>query len=172
MHAQVHDIAQSDSQCAGLLGWAGFDYASLNGHTWDRVKWPGVVDTFRVLKPGAACYGSQVDPQLRPVVVPLFCWDFGPGSPAGGPGPGAMIATNCDRLEIYVGGQHVATGRPDPGRFANLAHPPVFVDLTVHPGSGRQAGAARRNCASTVTWPGRLRASSGCPRIHQVTAST
>ena len=31
MHAQVHDIAQSDPGYAGLLGWAGFDYASLTG---------------------------------------------------------------------------------------------------------------------------------------------
>jgi beta-galactosidase len=142
MHAQVHDIAQADSKCAGLLGWAGFDYASLNGHIWDRVKWPGVADTFRVLKPGAACYESQVDPKLRPVVMPLFCWDFGPGSPVGGPGPGAMIATNCDRLEIYVGGQHVATGTPDHGRFANLAYPPAFVDLTIPGSSGADGNGA------------------------------
>ena len=42
-----------------------------------------------------------------------------------------MIATNCDRLEVYVAGRHVATGRPDTRRFGALAHPPVFVDLTV-----------------------------------------
>jgi beta-galactosidase len=42
-----------------------------------------------------------------------------------------MIATNCDRLEIYVGSAHVATGTPDTRRFGGLAHPPVFADLTV-----------------------------------------
>ena len=42
-----------------------------------------------------------------------------------------MIATNCDRLEVYVAGRHVATGVPDTRRFGGLAHPPVFVDLTV-----------------------------------------
>src|SRR6266567_3923908 len=31
MHAQVHNIARSDTRYAGLLGWAGIDYASLNG---------------------------------------------------------------------------------------------------------------------------------------------
>ncbi len=66
---------------------------------------------------------------MRPVVIPLFCWDFGPDSPAGGPGPAAVIATNCDRVEVYAGGTHVATGTPDATRFGNLAHPPVFVDL-------------------------------------------
>jgi beta-galactosidase len=133
MHAQVHDIARSDNRYAGLLGWAGIDYASLNAgrRTWHTLKTPGVIDTFRVPKPGAAFYRSQLSPGVRPVILPVFFWDFGAGSPPGGPGDRAMIATNCERLEIYVGGQHVATGTPDTQAFANLAYPPVFADLTV-----------------------------------------
>ncbi|HEY1322412.1 MAG TPA: hypothetical protein VGF32_19295 [Streptosporangiaceae bacterium] len=133
LHAQVHNIAQSNPRYAGLLGWCGIDYASLNGgnRIWDTLKTPGVTDTFRVLKPGAAFYQSQLDPTVRPVIVPAFFWDFGPNSPAGGPGANAMIATNCDRLEIYVAGQHFGTGTPDAAQFASLACPPVFVDLTV-----------------------------------------
>ncbi len=142
MHAQVHcisrehSIAQAAGVYAGLLGWAGIDYASLNGgnRIWDNMKTPGVIDTFRVPKPGAAFYQSQVDPRVRPVILPVFFWDFGAGSPMkgdGGPGPNSMIATNLDRLEIYVGGQHVATGTPDQQQFGSLAYPPVFVDLTV-----------------------------------------
>jgi hypothetical protein len=133
MHAQVHDIAQSNAAYAGLLGWAGIDYASLNGgnRIWHAVKWPGVLDTFRVPKPGAAFYRSQVDPTLTPVILPVFFWDFGSGSPASGPGAGTMIATNCDRLEIYVGGQHFATGTPDTQDYASLFYPPAIVDLTV-----------------------------------------
>jgi beta-galactosidase len=138
LHAQVHDSARSDIRYAGLLGWAGFDYASLNGGSriWETLKTPGVLDTFRVPKPGAAFYRSQADPRTRPVVIPVFFWDFGPGSPPKGPGPGTMIATNCDRLEIYVGGRHFTAGLPDWARFASLPHPPVFVDLTVD-GSSR-----------------------------------
>ena len=133
LHAQVHNIARSDTRYAGLLGWAGFDYASLNGddRIWKTLKTPGVLDTFRVPKPGAAFYRSQVDPRARPVILPVFFWDFGVGSPPEGPGPDAMIATNCDRLEVYLGGGHLATGTPDRARFASLPHPPVFVDLTV-----------------------------------------
>jgi beta-galactosidase len=132
MHAQVHDIAQSNTAYAGLLGWAGIDYASLNGgnRIWHNVKWPGVLDTFRVPKPGAAFYRSQADPTIAPVILPVFFWDFGSSSPASGPGPGTMIATNCDRLEIYVAGQHFATGTPDTQDYASLSHPPVIVDLT------------------------------------------
>jgi beta-galactosidase len=133
MHAQVHNLAQSDTSYAGLLGWAGIDYASYNGgnRIWAALKTPGVIDTFRVPKPGAAFYQSQVDPSITPVILPVFFWDFGPGSPQQGPGPDSMIATNLDRLEIYVGGQYLATGTPDTTDFASLAHPPVFVDLTV-----------------------------------------
>jgi beta-galactosidase len=138
LHAQAHNGARSDTRYAGLLGWAGFDYASLNGgnRIWRALKTPGVLDTFRVAKPGAAFYRSQVDPRLRPVVLPVFFWDFGPGSPPNGPGRDAVIATNCDRLEIYLGDRHFATGTPDRGRFGHLAHPPVFADLTVD-GSSR-----------------------------------
>ncbi len=129
MHAQVHEIAQADARYAGLLGWTGFDYASLHGHTWDNVKWPGVADTFRVAKPGAAFYRSQVDPRLQPVILPVFFWDSQPPAAPHGHGSEAMIATNCDRLDFYVGGLHAATGYPDTRRFGHLAHPPVFVDL-------------------------------------------
>jgi beta-galactosidase len=133
MHAQVHSIAASNPAYAGLLGWAGIDYASLNGgnRIWSHVKWPGVLDTFRVAKPGAAFYRSQVDPAVKPVILPVFFWDFGQGSPPAGPGPGAMIATNCDRLELYVGGVHFTTATPDTQDFPGLAHPPVLVNLTV-----------------------------------------
>jgi beta-galactosidase len=138
LHAQVHDSARSDTRYAGLLGWAGFDYASLNAgkRIWRTLKTPGVLDTFRVAKPGAAFYRSQADPRVRPVVLPVFFWDFGTSSPPNGPGPDSMIATNCDRLEIYLGGSHFATATPDRARFGHLPHPPAFADLTVD-GPGR-----------------------------------
>jgi beta-galactosidase len=133
LHARVHAIAGSDSRYAGLLGWAAIDYPSLNGgnRIWRALKTPGVLDIFRVAKPAAAFYRSQVDPRARPVILPAFCWESGPGAAPGGPGPDSMIATNCDRLEIYLGGTHVATALPDRDRFGSLAYPPAFADLTV-----------------------------------------
>jgi beta-galactosidase len=133
MHAQVHNLARAAVGYAGLLGWSGIDYASLHGgeRSWRNIKWPGVLDLFRVPKPGAGFYQSQVDPKVRPVIAPMFFWDFGPGSPAAGPGAGSMIATNCDRLEFYLAGQHLLTGLPDAADYASLAFPPVVADLTV-----------------------------------------
>jgi beta-galactosidase len=137
LHAQVHHTVRARPGYAGLLGWCGIDYASRNGgdRIWRGLKTPGVLDTFRVPKPAAAIYRTQLDPRVRPVIVPVFCWDFGPGSPPHGPGADAMIATNCERLEIFAGLEHIATGIPDRARFGGLAYPPVLADLTVD-GSG------------------------------------
>jgi beta-galactosidase len=130
-HALAHDQAQSDIRYAGLLAWAGFDYysATRNRKNWNTLRTPGVVDTFRVPKPGAAIYQSQADPATKAVIVPVFFWDasFAPA----GPGPDSMFATNCDRLEIFAGGRHLATATPDRRRFGHLAHPPAFADLTM-----------------------------------------
>ncbi len=136
-HALVHDQAQADPRFAGVLAWAGFDYYSAPSRTsaknWHALRTPGVVDTFRVPKPGAAIYQSQADPATRPVIVPVFFWDSRT-APAG-PGPGSMFATNCDRLEIFAGGAHLATATPDRRRFGHLAYPPAFADLTVRGGT-------------------------------------
>jgi beta-galactosidase len=138
MHAQVHDIAQGEAGYAGLLGWCGFDYPSLNGgdRIWRNLKTPGVMDIFRVSKPGAAFYRAQVPAADKAVILPLFFWDFGLGSPASGPGPAAIIATNCDRLELFVDGRHLTTALPDTGGYPNLTWPLAFANLSV-PGTGR-----------------------------------
>ena len=133
MHAQVHNLARSVGGYAGVLAWAGIDYASLNGgvRVWHNIKWAGVLDSFRVPKPGASFYRSQGDPAAAPVILPAFFWDFGPASPPGGPGQDAMIATNCDRLLLYLNGQLFSIATPDAVDLGSLAHPPVYVNLTV-----------------------------------------
>jgi beta-galactosidase len=156
MHAQVHDIAQGGAGYAGLLGWCAFDYASLNGgmRIWLNLKTPGVMDLFRVPKPGAGFYRSQVPSADQPVILPLFFWDYGPSSPVNGPGPDSAIATNCDRLELFVDGRHLGTALPDTDSYPNLACPPAFADLSV-PGTGlpelRIDGYVGTTLAATVT---------------------
>ena len=156
MHAQVHDIAQGGAGYAGLLGWCAFDYASLNGgmRIWLNLKTPGVMDLFRVPKPGAGFYRSQVPSAAKPVILPLFFWDYGPSSPVNGPGPDSAIATNCDRLELFVDGRHLGTALPDTDGYPNLACPLAFADLSV-PGTGlpelRIDGYVGTTLAATVT---------------------
>jgi beta-galactosidase len=129
LHGQAQSLARSEPAYSGLLAWAAFDYASPEGLDPESVKWAGVADGFRVPKPGAAIYQSQVDPAVRPVIVPVFFWD--PTGIFPTPAPTAMIGSNCERLEIFINGAHVTTGRPATGTplYGGLAYPPFLVDL-------------------------------------------
>jgi beta-galactosidase len=153
LHAQVHSLARSDPAYSGLLGWAAFDYASPMALNPSLVKWAGVADGFRVPKPGAAIYRSQVDPGIRPVIAPAFFWEPAPPKPAAPrarhqapiapdriPAPSplrpneVMIGSNCEQLKVYVGGVHVTTARPvtDSRLYRYLAYPPFLVSLPPH----------------------------------------
>lgn len=130
LHAEVHDDAASTPRYSGLLAWCAFDYDSLNGFVFENVKWPGVADTFRVLKPGAAFYQSQVDPSSRVVIAPAFYWDFSAVSPVTSLGASAMVCSNCDRLEVYVGGAHHSSLLPDATTYPHLTYPPFLLDVS------------------------------------------
>ena len=159
LHAQAHSLARSNQAYSGLLGWAAFDYASPVALAQDAVKWAGVADGFRIPKPGAAIYQSQVAPGVRPVIVPTFFWAPAPPQPEppapraqqqagtgqsrvfppphGGtpPAPSAstMIASNCEQLKIFIDGVHVTTALPasDFPLYSHLAYPPFLVSLPV-----------------------------------------
>ncbi len=133
-HARVHDLAASDDRYCGLLAWTGIDYPSGSGNQYRGVKYTGVVDLFRVPKPGAAIYQAQTDPRITPVIAPAFYWDFGPASPVTSL-PSAMICANLDRLEVYVGGRPFATLTPDASGYPNLAYPPSFADFSAVDGA-------------------------------------
>ena len=129
MHGQAQSQARSNPGYAGLLAWAGFDYGSLLGPGPYDIKWAGVADGFRVPKPGAAMYQTQGDPAVRPVIVPVFFWEAGGAVPA--PAQTAMIASNCERLEVFIGGRRVANAQPATNSplYGGLAHPPFLVRL-------------------------------------------
>jgi beta-galactosidase len=129
MHGQAQSQARSNPGYAGLLAWAGFDYGSLLGPGPYDIKWAGVADSFRVPKPGAAIYQAQGDPAVRPVIVPVFFWEAAGAVPA--PGQTAMIASNCERLEVFIGGTQVASAQPATRSplYGGLAHPPFLVRL-------------------------------------------
>jgi len=88
-----------------------------------------VADGFRVPKPGAAIYQTQGDPAVRPVIIPVFFWETVGAVPA--PNPTAMIASNCEQLEVFIAGTQVASARPAFGSplYQGLIHPPFLVRL-------------------------------------------
>ena len=67
-HALAHNQARADRRYAGVIAWAGIDYYSAPNpanptayaKNWNSLRTPGVLDVFRVPKPGAALYQSQV----------------------------------------------------------------------------------------------------------------
>ena len=85
-------------------------------------------------KAGAAFYRSQCSPAENPVILPVFFWDFGKSSP-NGPGKNAMVATNCDFLQVTIQGHPAVRASPDRRHYGHLDHPPVFVDLTATKGA-------------------------------------
>jgi beta-galactosidase len=128
-HAQAHDKGMSLPRCSGIIAWCAFDYGSLL-NSYRAVKYPGVADVFRIPKLGASFYQAQVNPKIRPVIIPNFYWDFGPETPRG-PGEDAAIFSNCDRLEISVDGKAFAMAKPDRTGFPHLLYPPFLCNLTV-----------------------------------------
>src|SRR5260370_38606611 len=109
MDGEAQSLARSEISYSGMLAWAAFDYASPEGLDPESLKYAGVADTFRVPKLGAAIYQSQVDPSVRPVIVPVFFRE--PGG-AFATTPPVIIASYCERLEIFVKVPHVTTGLP------------------------------------------------------------
>jgi beta-galactosidase len=126
-HAQAHDRAAQTKKNSGVIAWCAFDYGSLI-NSFNGVKCPGVADVFRIPKLGAAFYQAQISPKVRPVIALDFYWDFGPKTPSG-PGKNAAIFSNCDRLEIFIGGQPFASARPDRKNYSHLQYPPFFCAL-------------------------------------------
>ncbi len=142
-YAYANDEAMGNPRFTGLLAWVGFDYQAGMGNHYHGIKTAGLGDVFRILKPGAAIYRSQVAPETRIVIEPAFTWDptefmgqanvyaARPENRFWGPGEKAMICSNLDRLAVYLGDELVGDVLPDRERFPNLAYAPSFVDLTL-----------------------------------------
>ncbi len=136
-HAEVVDAFLGHQKIAGGVGWCAFDYHSQDWITIDGIQPWGVADVFRVPKYPAAVYASQLDPAVRPVLQAVTRWKV--GDQAGfdpnehlikhGHDAPMVIFSNCDRLDVYVGGEHKATCEPAHDRFPHLAHPPFFCSL-------------------------------------------
>ncbi|MGV8093169.1 MAG: glycoside hydrolase family 2 protein [Mangrovibacterium sp.] len=126
-HAQAHSRAGENPRNSGVIAWCAFEYASLL-NDYRTVKYPGVMDIFRIPKLGASFYMAQGDPATKPVIHPDFYWDFGPKSPKG-PGRDAAIFSNCDQLKLFIDGQPYVELVPDTKNYPRLKHAPFFADL-------------------------------------------
>ncbi|MGW4056725.1 glycoside hydrolase family 2 protein [Amycolatopsis sp. NPDC004747] len=132
LHARAHDLAAADDHYCGLLAWCAFDYPSGWQRSVDGSKYAGVSDIFRIPKPAAAFYASQVDPRVRVVAEPGFAWDF--TAQPSGPGPGATIWSNCERLLLFLDDRPAGEARSRRAEFPHLRYPPFAADVVVPKG--------------------------------------
>ena len=127
-HARVHNQLASNPQYAGGIGWCAFDYDThMEFGQGDRVCYHGVSDIFRLPKPAAHFYQSQCDPAEEIVLEPAFEWSA--GGDYSQTLETAMICSNCDHLNLYVGDRLIAEVDPDRTTFPSLRHPPFTLDL-------------------------------------------
>src|SRR5690606_2337691 len=126
-HTHVQDAAAGNPRVAGAIGWCAFDY-NTHGEfgSGDRICYHGVMDIFRLPKPAAALYESQIAPSVRPVVVVASYRTMGDLSVGGH--HTLWIYSNCHEIEVVV--HDSAYGRFQPNReaYPHLAHPPFKVE--------------------------------------------
>ncbi len=128
-HARVQNQAHSEPHSAGAIGWCAFDYNTHRDFgSGDRICYHGVADMFRIAKPAAGVYASQISPDVRPVLVPDSYWAIGEKS--GGGMKTVVVYTNCDCVKVFVGDCEVGQWAPDQEHFAGLDHAPVVMDLS------------------------------------------
>jgi beta-galactosidase len=128
-HARVHDQLASDDRYAGGIAWCAFDYNThSNFGSGDHICYHGVSDIFRIPKPAAYFYKSQVEPDEEVVLEAGFFWSSGDKSEGGGPGK-VPILSNCDHLKIYYDGALKQELDADRGTYAHLKYPPFLMDL-------------------------------------------
>lgn len=126
-HLEVLDAAYGDPTIAGCIGWCLFDYNTHKDFgAGDRICHHGVLDMMREPKFAAYAYKSQCDPAEEVVLQPVTFWSRGERN-IGGVLP-LTILTNCDAVELKIGGQPPKRAEPDRARYPHLPHPPVTVD--------------------------------------------
>lgn len=130
-HARIQSQASLMGGVSGAIGWCAFDYNThLDFGSGDRICYHGVMDIFRLPKFAGHFYASQIDPQQRIVLEPATNWTMGDRS-EGGNNP-LIIFSNCDRVGVFIGDEHMGDFTPDVEMYRGLPHPPIVVDGIGH----------------------------------------
>jgi len=130
-HARMHDWMASNLQYSGAIGWCAFDYNTHRDFgAGDRICYHGVMDIFRLPKPAAGFYKSQIEPENEVVIEPAFHWALGDSNERL---KKAVIASNCDHLKLYLltegTWELLAELDPDREQFPHLRYAPFVGNL-------------------------------------------
>jgi beta-galactosidase len=130
-HARMHDWMESNPQYSGAIGWCAFDYNTHDEFgSGDRICYHGVMDIFRLAKPAAGFYRSQIDPEKEIVLEPANHWA---SSDENERMDKMLISSNCDHLKLLVKkkGQWEAFAEADPDKaqFPHLKYAPFTINM-------------------------------------------
>ncbi|MDY2913920.1 MAG: glycoside hydrolase family 2 TIM barrel-domain containing protein [Candidatus Enteromonas sp.] len=122
-HALIVDQARGDKDCAGVIGWCAFDYATHRQFgSGDKICYHGVCDIFRNPKWAGYFYASQGEEPFLGVASSFLASEY-----EGGVLPTIPVFTNADYIEVYLDDVLVHRLYPDKETYPNLLHPPVFI---------------------------------------------
>ncbi len=134
VHAEILNAAFGHPRVAGAIGWCAFDYHTQDWVSGDGIQPWGMTDVFRAPKLAAAVYASQADPAVRPVLEAATRWKVGDAAgfdpneqtmKAGHAAP-LVVFSNCERVQVHIGGKLRGEFQPARDRFPHLPHPPFF----------------------------------------------
>ena len=80
---------------------------------------------FRIPKFAAQFYRSQIDLEKEIVLEPLTLWSNGELN--GGNLTPIVVFTNCERVELILGGKSTGRYYPDRKTYPGIDHPPVII---------------------------------------------
>ncbi len=125
-HARKHNLQRGHPDIAGAIGWCAFDYHTHKEFgSGDRICYHGVMDMYRLPKLAAHFYRSQKDPADEIVLQAATNWTMGDRN-GGGNNP-LTIFSNCDEIEVWIGGEAQGRFRPDVEHYPHLAHAPFTL---------------------------------------------
>lgn len=170
IHADILNALMGHPKVAGGIGWCAFDYASQDWISVDGIQPWGVCDIFRHPKFAAAFYASQMDPSVRPVLQAASRWKVGDqagfdpneNTMKNGHDAPLVIFSNCDRIEVRLGGEVKGTFEPARARFPHLAHPPFLCT-----GLGTLWGPSWKDLHLVGYVGGRIAAEQRIPASHE-----
>ena len=126
-HLLVLDAANADKEVSGSIGWCAFDYNTHKDFgSGDRICHHGVMDIFRLPKFASAAYRSQKSPEQEPVLHPMTLWTRGERAEGMEVSP-MLVATNCDKVELFIDGKLYGRYFPSRAHFKGLDYPPVII---------------------------------------------
>ena len=126
-HLLVIDAGCADRDVSGTIGWCAFDYNTHKDFgAGDRICHHGVMDMFRLPKFAAYSYRSQKSPLIEPVLKPMTFWTRGERAEGMEISP-MLVATNCDKVELYIDGSLYGSYLPSRGHFKGIEYPPVVI---------------------------------------------